>query len=133
MLLAITCLGAVGCALPVVSLAPTDAAIRLRFAPADQPCFLVHVGYSELRFTIDPMADEQVVAVAPDGTRFHTTWSPGFRGGTTTDPVVLDPAGQVVARDGEVLAIPGQGWPTLHGYRVCASGDSIYVFLSGPV
>ncbi len=132
-LLAIACVGLVGCASPSASPSPTVASIQLRLMPADEPCYLVAVR-QPLTFRIDPAADEDVVAVAADGTRYHVWWSEGFRGGTATDPVVRDPTGQVVARDSEVLEVPdqNQGWHTLHGYRVCATGDSIYVFLAGP-
>jgi hypothetical protein len=52
-------------------------------------------------------------------------WAPGFQAaGTATNPEVRDAEGVVVARDGEVLDDS-----TLHGYTVCATGDSIIVLL----
>jgi hypothetical protein len=77
-----------------------------------------------MRFKIDPFAQEQVTAIAFDGRRFLVWWAPGFQAGDVTDPVVRDPKGVVVARDGELL----EG-PRLHGYNVCATADSIYVLL----
>jgi hypothetical protein len=77
-----------------------------------------------MRFEIDPLAAEQVVAIARDGRTYLVWWAPGFEAGTVKDPVVRAPNGQVVARDGEIL----EG-PLLHGYTVCATGDSIYVLL----
>ncbi len=134
LLLVIACLAVAGCTSVTPSSTPGVSAIQLRIAPADESCPFAHVGYPELTFRIDPAAGEHVVAVADDGTRYHTWWSEGFEGGSVDDPVVRDPAGQIVARDGEVLVIPGvgQGFPRLHGYKVCASGDSIYVLVSGP-
>ena len=77
-----------------------------------------------MRFRIDPLAEEQIVAVANDGRTYHVWWAPGFQPGFVTDPVVRDPNGAVVARDGELL----EG-PLLHGHTVCATGDSIFVLL----
>jgi hypothetical protein len=77
-----------------------------------------------MRFEIDPSAKEQVVAIARDGRSYLVFWAPGFEAGTVTDPVVRAPGGEVVARDGETL----EG-PRLHGYTVCATGDSIYILL----
>ncbi|MEK6721673.1 MAG: hypothetical protein AABZ33_13550 [Chloroflexota bacterium] len=122
-LFAIVCVALVGCASPSPS--PTQAAIQLRFT-ADEFCPLA-AAQLPLTFRIDSAADEDVVAVTANGTEYHVWWSEGFRGGTTSDPVVRDPTGRVVARDGEVL----RGY-TLHGYSVCATGDSIYVLLAGP-
>lgn len=99
--------------------------------PGPPTCPLVGFPSGEMTFRIDPAAAEQVVAIASNGTPYHVWWSEGFTGGSVADPVVRDPAGEVVARDGEVLSIPDQGSPRLHGYMVCASSDSIYVLLPG--
>jgi hypothetical protein len=77
-----------------------------------------------MHFRIDPSAEEQVVAIARDGRSYHVLWAPGFAPGDVNDPVVRDPNGGVVARDGEIL----EG-PLLHGHTVCATGDSIYILL----
>jgi hypothetical protein len=45
---------------------------------------------------------------------------------------VLDPAGAVVAADGERLAIPMSEWPRLHGHFACPGPDPIDVFLQDP-
>ncbi len=124
-LLWIACVALVGCASPLPSPSPTEATIQLRFM-ADEFCPGAAVPLP-LTFRIDSAADEDVIAVTVNGTRYHVWWSPGFRGGPITDPVVLDPTGQIVARDGEVLRVPN-----LHGHLVCATGDSIYVLLVGP-
>lgn len=113
------------CASPTQSPAPTAASIHLRFR-GDWACPAAALPLP-LTFQIDAAADEDVVAVATDGRRYHVWWSAGFVGGTATDPVVRDPAGQVVARDGEVLRVP-----TLQGYPVCATGESIYVLAVPP-
>ncbi len=124
-LLMIACVGLVGCASLSPSPSPTEASIQLRFM-VDEWCPPVAVQLP-LTFRIDSAADEDVVAVTMNGTQYHVWWSEGFRGGTTSDPVVRDPTGQIVARDGEVIRDY-----VLHGYDVCATGDSIYVLLAGP-
>lgn len=124
-LLAMACAGLVGCASPSPSQTPTEATIQIRFTPGDF-CPLAAVQLP-LTFRIDAAADEDVIAVTASGTRYHVWWAEGFRGGTASEAVVRDPAGQVVARDGEVLS----GY-TLHGHTVCATGNSIYVLLHGP-
>jgi hypothetical protein len=77
-----------------------------------------------MRFKIDPLAAEQVVALAQDGRPYQVWWAPGFVAGDVADPVVRDPNGVVVARDGELV----EG-PLLHGYTICATGDSIIILL----
>jgi hypothetical protein len=126
-LLAVASLGASGCDLsagPASPDGPTPIAIRLHlFSGNDCPL----VGFPrQLTFRIDPIAADQVVVLEPDGTSSEVWWPDGFRGGTSDDPVVRDPHGLIVARNGEVLAIPKEGFPRLHGYTVCA-GDGYYV------
>jgi hypothetical protein len=123
--LAIASTGLVACASPAQSPSPTEASIHLRFR-SDWACPAARLPLP-LTFQIDAAADEDVVAVATDGRRYHVWWSAGFVGGTATDPVVRDPAGHVIARDGEVLREP-----TLLGNQVCATGDSIYVLAVPP-
>ena len=122
--------GVIACA-PSPSSAPAatpTATLRLSFAPGDSGCALVGLP-SEVTFRIDPTALDQVVAIAPSGRAYHIFWSQGFQGGTLDDPVVRDPNGRVVARDGEVVVNPAQG---IHGYTVCSGSDSLYVLLAGP-
>jgi hypothetical protein len=76
-------------------------------------------------FRIDATAEDQIVAIAPDGRTYQVWWAPGFRGGDASDPVVRDPDGLIVARDGEVL-----DGSLLHGHTVCATGDDLYILLS---
>jgi hypothetical protein len=64
------------------------------------------------------------VAIGPDGGVFDVYWAPGFAGGDVSNPVVRDPNGAVVARDGEVV----EG-PLLHGYTICATGYSLKILL----
>ena len=137
-LLAIAFVGVVGCASPAVSSSPAASAtpaetIYVRIVPDPGECPLVAFPPGDMTFRIDPAAlwPQQVVAIASNGTPYHVWWSEGFTGGSVADPVVRDPAGEVVARDGEILSIPDQGSPRLHGYMVCASSDSIYVLLPG--
>ena len=89
------------------------------------------MGAQRVTFRIEPEAPDPVLAVDRRGATMHVFWSPGFVPGTLDDPVVRDPAGQVVARDGERLTVPPTGFPKLHGYAVCF-GDGIYVLLVDP-
>ena len=88
--------------------------------------------YRTLTFRIDPAATEQVTAVSDTGVQLMTYWSAGFVPGTTAERVVRDPAGQVVARDGEVLTVPEAAFPELHGYFVCLNPTKLYVLLTKP-
>jgi hypothetical protein len=101
--------------------------LRLSFAPADSGCPLAGLPRSFV-FRIDPNALDQVVAIAP-GFVYHLFWWQGFRGGTLDDPVVRDPNGQVVARNGERVTNPEQG---LHGYTICSGSGSLYVLPEVP-
>jgi hypothetical protein len=114
------------------SASASASAIALRLAPADLGCDAMQAAYQGVTFRIDPTAAEQVTAVTNLGGRLLTYWAAGFRGGTAADPVVWDPAGNVVARDGEQLAIPVGAWPRLHGHFVCPSTDALYVLDKDP-
>lgn len=81
---------------------------------------------------IDPSANDQVTALTDTNARLKTFWAQGFVGGTSAGPVVGDPDGQVVARDGDRINLPEAAWPRLHGYFVCPSEDAIYVLLRDP-
>jgi hypothetical protein len=100
-----------------------SARLTIRTVPDPEACPAAALPVP-MRFRIDPLAEEQVVAIARDNRTYLVWWAPGFEAGFVTDPVVRDPNGEVVARDGEIL----EG-PLLHGYTVCATGDSIYVLL----
>ncbi len=102
---------------------PAPARLTLRMVQDPDACPAAALPVP-MRFEIDPLAAEQVVAIARDGRSYLVWWAPGFEAGTVTDPVVRAPNGEVVARDGEIL-----DGPLLHGYTVCATGDSIYVLL----
>jgi len=128
-------LGLAGCASPPSStVAPTETAIPivLRAAPPDLGCDAVGVPYEQVRFRIDATAEEQVLAVADTGAVLRTFWSLGFLAGSSAEPAVRDPAGQLVVADGDVLVIPDRAWPRLHGHFVCPSIDALYVFLRDP-
>jgi hypothetical protein len=103
--------------------APQPARLSIRTAPDPNACPAGGLPLP-MRFRIDPLVQEQVTAIAFDGRHYLVWWAPGFQAGDVKDPVVRDPRGAVVARDGELL----EG-PLLHGYHVCATADSIYVLL----
>ena len=73
---------------------------------------------------IDPSAAEQVVAIDSQGKRYEVWWSEGFVAGDANDPVVRDPRGAIVARDGEQVA-----GATLHSYAICGGNDSVYILI----
>ena len=97
--------------------------LAIRTAPDPNVCPGVAIPLP-MRFRIDPSAEEQVVAISRDSRSFRVFWAPGFTADDAAAPVVRDPDGTVVARDGEIL----EG-PLLHGYTVCATSDSIFVLL----
>jgi hypothetical protein len=103
--------------------------IALRTAPPDLGCDAIPPPYRQVTFRIDAAAEEQVSALTDTGARLVTYWSAGFRAGSADDPVVRDPSGSVVVADGEVLSIPHEEWPRLHGYFVCPSFAALYVLL----
>jgi hypothetical protein len=85
-------------------------------------------GAEDVTFRIEPGEADPVQVVAADGMTFHVQWPPGFVAGTTDDPVVRDPTGHVVARDGQRLVVPAKGFPRLPGgWPVCFGGGSIWV------
>jgi hypothetical protein len=112
--------------------AASNAAIQLDQARGDFGCDTIGVDYREVTFRIDPGETHQVSALANTGTVLRTFWSAGFRGGSAAEKVVFDPAGAVVATDGEVLEIPQGAFPRLHGYFVCPSPDALYVLIADP-
>src|SRR5919108_1618122 len=98
------------------SAAPSGAGLILQPAPANLGCDTIAVPYRSVTFEIDPAATDPVTAVSDQGTTLKTFWSVGFVGGPADDPVVRDPGGQVVAKDGDVLQIPEAAFPRLQGY-----------------
>lgn len=127
-----TLVAACGSAAPTTAPASPGAQIQLRQAPADLGCDAMGVAYREVTFRIDPTAVEQVSAVTNTGAILRTFWSAGFRGGAAEEKVVRDPTGAIVAVDGEVLGIPQDAWPRLHGHFVCPSPDALYILTPDP-
>ena len=120
---------------PTPTLVPTGPhgsslrpALALEFFPSGTPCRLAGLPPT-LTFVIDADADDPVVAVSPNNRTYHVRWEEGFRSGPAGDPVVLDPEGVVVARNGEVMTNPADGSPELHGHLVCSGSETVYVFL----
>ena len=117
---------------PSADASAAAATIRLNVAPANLGCDAMGEPYRSFVIRFDPDAADQVTADSDDGAPLQTFWSAGFVGGPVGDPSVLDPDGNVVARDGEEVVIPDGQWPRLHGYFVCPSPDAIYVLLTDP-
>ena len=115
--------------IPPATVAASPSGIVLRRAPADLACDSIGIDYTSLQFRIDPEAAEQVAAVTDTGVELKTYWADGFQPGTAAERVVRDPAGQVVATDGEVLGVPNTG---LHGYFVCLGQGALWVLRTDP-
>lgn len=102
------------------------ATFALLYGAADDGCPLVEM--SDVTFRIDPYAGEPVMAIDDVGRAFHVRWPRSFVAGTSDDPVVRDPAGFVVARDGQRLIAPRNGSPKLPGgWPVCFGDSSLWV------
>ena len=141
LLVVAACVSCGGPTSPSAAATPTAAAsevptavpeIRLRRAPANLGCDTIRVPYRSVTFHIVPAAGEQVWAITNLGTQLTTFWSAGFVGDASAAPVIRDADGQVVATDGEVLAIPERDWPRLHGHFVCPGESRLYVLLEDP-
>jgi len=120
---------------PSPSQAATGApsgAFRLQRAPTNLGCDSLPSTYQVAIIRIDPDRAEPVWAEADRGKRLGVLWSAGFSADDDGRPVVVGPKGEVVARDGERIEIPGRAWPSLHGYFVCAGADDIYVLENAP-
>jgi hypothetical protein len=131
-LLSVVILGCVGEPTATPSVAASGTGLTLRTAPANLGCDAIRPPYERVTLHIDPSAEEQVYATADTGRALLTYWSAGFVPGSAEDPVVRDPGGQIVARDGDVMFIPPAAWPRLHGYFVCPSTDAVYVLITDP-
>ena len=113
---------------PSVAVVP----IVLREAPPNLGCDSILPPYRSATIRIDALMAEQVWAEADTGARLEVYWSRGFIGGTSVEPVVADPQGRMVARDGERLVLPEADWPRLGGYFVCPGTTALYVLLRDP-
>jgi hypothetical protein len=126
-LLALASLCALGCDVstgPASPDRPTRTAILIHLFSGNE-CPLAGFSSGRMTFRIDPAAADPVVALDPNGSQIRVWWPAGFRGGPSDDLVVRDAGGRIVARDGEVLTVPGAGFPNLHGYGVCSGGDGV--------
>ncbi len=106
---------------------PESTTIELSRAPDDLGCDAIGVPYRSVTFVIEAAAGQDVTVETDTGSTLATAWQSGFVGGPAADRTVLDATGAVVARDGEVLEIPGDAWPSLHGYFVCPSQTVLYI------
>jgi hypothetical protein len=123
---------AVGCA-DVERPSRSPSATVFRFALLYNPDgFCPLTGGSAITFVIDPLAGQPTLARIDDGRLIPIHWPSGFIGGTVADPVVRDAVGLEVARDGERLAWPPEGFPNLHGYFVCDGGDALWIVVRTP-
>jgi hypothetical protein len=115
--------------------AGSPSAIVLHRAPADLGCDSIGwegEPYHTLTFHIDPDAADHVWATADTGAVLQTYWPAGFEPGSVAERVVHDPAGQVVAADGDVVPVPVGSNLRLHGYFVCLTPAELHVMLTDP-
>jgi hypothetical protein len=92
------------------------------------PGFCPLAGGEDVTFRIEPFEAEPIVLVTRRGDVLRVMWPPGFVAGTPDDPVVRDPTGRIVARDGQRVAKPAAGFPELPGgWPICFGGDTIWV------
>jgi hypothetical protein len=109
---------------------PPTGAWDLQYAPASAPCRLVAA--EPITFRLQPEAPAPVVAVTDRGEALEVLWSPGFVADTLSgDPVVRDPSGRVVARDGDRVTVAQMGAPEILGFRACF-GRGVYALLPTP-
>jgi hypothetical protein len=116
------------------SAAPSGSAtgsLALHPVPAGLGCDAMPADYRNVTFQIDPTAEEPVTAQTDTGKSLQTFWSAEFQG-SADERVIKDPTGQVVATNGETLAIPEGAFPRLHGYFVCPSANALYVLIQDP-
>ena len=107
-------------------------ALALNRAPADVGCDSIGwpdevEPFGSLTFRIDPAAADPVVAVSDTGVTLETWWVPGFEAGPAPDRVIVGPAGEVIVRDGDVLALVPRQNAELNGYPLCITPTTLYV------
>jgi hypothetical protein len=109
---------------------PYDGTIQLHRQPArdedEVGCDTPGVPWRTFTIRIDPEALVHVWAEPDAGPidRYFLYWEPTFKGGTTEDPVVYGPNGEVVARDGDVIDIYDDH--SIGGYYYCYSSFTVY-------
>ena len=106
--------------------------VPLDRAPPGMACDAIGVSYRSATFQIDAAGAQPVMARTETGQPLRTVWTPGFERGPDGEATVVDPAGAVVAADGDTLAIPTDAWPRVHDYLVCPTPDALYVLLTEP-
>lgn len=134
--IALAILIAAGCTSPGASTSSAPETppptIHLQVAADPTYCPLAALPPGPLTFNVDPAAAgvDQVKVLDASGEPHSVFWAEGFTGGALDNPVIKDPDGEIVARDGEVLESE-IGGTRLHGYPVCAGSNAIYVLLLG--
>jgi hypothetical protein len=130
LLLLVGVVAVAACGGPAATSPSAAAGMPLRQVQGDSGCDTIGIDYKSATFEIDPVAADPVTAITDKGVSLRTFWSPGFQGGPPDDPVVRDPAGQVVAADGDVILVPDGAYPRLKGYFVCLAPDALYIYLA---
>lgn len=111
---------------------PVGGAIVLDRAPADTACDAIGVDYTSFTIRIDPSGNPQIWAEPDKGPTLQVKWDPTFTGGDSSNPVVMDEDGKVVAEDGTIVKRPGNTWAELEGHFVCTGPTSIIVLDQAP-
>jgi hypothetical protein len=109
---------------------PSLAAFQLERMPANAACEGFQGQLRTVKFIITP--GEPVTAEFDNGLVVPTEWDEGFVPDPLGERLIRDRAGNVVARDGQIIAIPERDWPTLLGHLVCISLNVVWIFDEGP-
>jgi hypothetical protein len=112
---------------PVASEEPQPS-VELNRVPDGLACDAVGIPFRLMTFDVDPAIPGVVTAVTDAGDQLNTYWREGFALGVDGRSIV-DPAGQRVVTDGEVLVVPQNDWPRLIGYMVCPAPGKLYILL----
>lgn len=109
------------------------AALVLQRAPANLGCDAIGIEYDIATIHIDPNAEVDVWAETRTGRRLAMYWSNGFSANDGEPPVIRDPAGGEIARDGTVIDIKHwQSYGPWNRYFLCPGPDTLYVLETAP-
>lgn len=113
--------------------AGSGAALVLQRAPANLGCDAIGIEYDIATIHIDPNAATDVWAETGTGHRLAMYWSDGFSANDGEPPVIRDPEGREIARDGTVIDIKHwQSYGPWNRYFLCPGPDTLHVLETAP-
>jgi hypothetical protein len=95
-------------------------------------CDTIGIDYKSATIKIDATSDPDVWAETDTGKKLAVNWTDGFTATDGAAPVINDPKGEEVARDGTVIVVPAGAYPRLVGYFVCLGPDALWVLEADP-